>query len=81
MLKVNFKALPEGRVPMTYMIRPDDLSEVHIRRYNDEIQFSIVSDNHTWILIVPNGDILEYIAERFIHHHLDTYAEPLEPDF
>lgn len=66
---------------MTYLVRPDELEEVNVRRFRDEIHLSISSDSHTWVLVVPDGIILAYIAEAFIHHHLDLDAEEVEQPF
>ena len=66
---------------MTYLIRPDDLGEVQVRRFSDELHLNISSKTHSWVLVVPNGDILAYIAEAFMHHHLDFDAEPLNIPF
>jgi hypothetical protein len=41
---------------MTYLIRPDDLGEVQVRRFSDELHLYVSSETHSWVLVVPNGD-------------------------
>lgn len=66
---------------MTFMIKPDDLSELNISRHDNEICLDISTENQSWVLVIPNGEILCFIAEALMHHHLDRYAESLDPQF
>lgn len=62
---------------MTYLIKPDLVSEVAVRRFEEHVEIVIEgSCGNNWVLALPDGEILEYVAARIIHHHLDTQFSP-----
>lgn len=66
---------------MTFVIKPDDLAEVEIRRLQNEIHICVQAGINTYVFVIPNGDILGEIAEALIHHHLAPRAYSLESPF